>query len=258
VREPQNPHDANAIAIYIGDKTVGYLPRGDAARYLTGLIELETAHSAIIGLRGVVVGGGLRDDGLGLLGVFLRHNPADFGLTANAVAVRGTGIDTGLSDAIASDEEDDTYDLGWATTIPSDPVQAISTLKRLLTSSTAPIERHYIYHHLEDLLYRSRRTSSTALDEFDACCKLHDAEIDAIRSAFLAKWGMIPRLHLYKQMCIRESKSKNFAAAKWWAERGIAVYDGKAAKAAWADDLAKRAENCQRKVFASELRSHGS
>ena len=33
-----------------------------------------------VALNGVIVGGGIREDGPGRLGVFLRHDPADFGL----------------------------------------------------------------------------------------------------------------------------------------------------------------------------------
>jgi hypothetical protein len=32
-REPQNPHDGNAVAVYADGQRIGYLSRGDAARY---------------------------------------------------------------------------------------------------------------------------------------------------------------------------------------------------------------------------------
>jgi hypothetical protein len=73
VAEPQNPYDSNAVAIQIGGDTVGYLSRSDAERYRSGLLALEDLHGGSIALRGVIVGGGLREDGYGRLGVFLRQ-----------------------------------------------------------------------------------------------------------------------------------------------------------------------------------------
>ena len=36
----------------------------------------------------------------------------------------GKRMDTGLSEAIATDADDDSYDLGWAQSVPSEPNQA--------------------------------------------------------------------------------------------------------------------------------------
>ena len=77
-QEPDNPHDRNAISVRIGGSTVGYLCRDDARKYLPGLIRLEARRRALISLTGVVVGGGVRQDGPGMLGVRLSHDPADF------------------------------------------------------------------------------------------------------------------------------------------------------------------------------------
>ena len=44
VREPDNPYDANAIAVWIEGSTVGYLCRDDARAYRPGLLELEARH----------------------------------------------------------------------------------------------------------------------------------------------------------------------------------------------------------------------
>jgi hypothetical protein len=44
----------------------------------SGLQALCQAHGKPIALSGVIAGGGLREDGPGRLGVFLRHDPADF------------------------------------------------------------------------------------------------------------------------------------------------------------------------------------
>jgi len=51
---------------------VGYLPRDEAVRLRPGLLALQERKGKPIALEGVIVGGGLRDDGPGRLGVFLR------------------------------------------------------------------------------------------------------------------------------------------------------------------------------------------
>ena len=58
----------------------GYLSRDDAPRYRPGLIAKEEELGKPVGLYGVLAGGGMREDGPGRLGVFLDHNPGDFGL----------------------------------------------------------------------------------------------------------------------------------------------------------------------------------
>jgi HIRAN domain len=78
VPEPENEHDSNAVMVLVEGCLVGYLSREDAGTYLPGLERLRAAHQSPIALRGQIVGGGPREDGLGMLGVFLDHNPADF------------------------------------------------------------------------------------------------------------------------------------------------------------------------------------
>ncbi len=248
VAEPQNRYDSNAVAVQVAGDTVGYLSRSDAARYRDGLLALEQLHGRSVALQGVVAGGGLREDGYGMLGVFLRHDPADFGLQRARIWPTEKSIDTGLTAAIETDAEDDTYDLAWATNIPSDPTRAIPVLKKLINASTSPIERHFIYHHLEEALYRCRDAFPSALDEFDMCCRLHDQEIDSIRNAFMAKWERIPRLPLYAQMCIRQAKKRDYAQALRWAERGLAVYGTNAARIEWIEDLTNRAASYRAKL----------
>jgi hypothetical protein len=85
---------------------VGYLSRDDAALYRPGLLKLtEKSTNNLVALHAVVVGGGERPDGLGRLGVFIDHDPADFGLAPHQV-VSGQNR-TGLSRALASDLDDD-------------------------------------------------------------------------------------------------------------------------------------------------------
>ncbi len=75
-----NEHDANAVSVLIDDQLVGYLSRGDAARYRPG-VETLIERIGAVALRGVILGSGQQPDGLGRLGVVLRHDPADFGVS---------------------------------------------------------------------------------------------------------------------------------------------------------------------------------
>lgn len=84
VAEYGNPYDPNAVAIWVQRLIVGHLSRENARRYRTGLLRLQEHYGQPIALNGVIVGGGIREDGPGRLGVFLRHNPADFGLEVPA------------------------------------------------------------------------------------------------------------------------------------------------------------------------------
>jgi hypothetical protein len=78
--ETDNPYDSNAVSVWVDDHKVGYLSRDDARQYRPGLLALQREHGKPVALRGVIAGGGIREHGPGLLGVFLRHDPADFGL----------------------------------------------------------------------------------------------------------------------------------------------------------------------------------
>jgi hypothetical protein len=98
-----------------------------------------------------------------------------------------------------------------------------------------------MHAHLQTLLYRSRDVFASALDEYDQACRQHDAEMDSIRTAFMAKWGKVPVLETYRQMAIRQQKAKNFEQALWWAERGIAIYGSDCARLEAVEDLKKQA-----------------
>ena len=82
VAEDDNPHDANAVAVWVQGLKVGHLSRANARRYRPGLLGLQRRYGQLITLNGVIVGGGIREDGPGRLGVFLRHDPTDFDLSA--------------------------------------------------------------------------------------------------------------------------------------------------------------------------------
>ena len=89
---------------------------------------------------------------------------------------------------------------------------------------------------------------ASALDEYDQACRQHDAEMDSIRVAFMAKWGQVPVLELYRQMAIRQQKAKEFAQALWWAERGIAIYGTDCGRPDAVEDLQKRADSFREKL----------
>ncbi len=247
--EVDNPHDANAISVDVNGLKVGYLSREDARQYRPGLLALQKRVGKPIALAGVIVGGGMREDGVGQLGVFLRHDPHDFGLGAAAAPpATGAGMRTGLTDAIATDRADDSYDLAWISDVPEEPVRAIPVLRGLLGHEKDPIDRHFIFHHLEKALYASRDAFPSALDEYDRFCVQHDFEMDVIRAAFIAKWGRIPWLETYRQMCIRLAKAERFDEALRWAERGITIYGANAARPDAVQDLLKRAEKYRAKL----------
>jgi hypothetical protein len=125
VPEPTNPYDANAIAVQIDGQVIGYLPRATAQEYLPGLQRLMSEHGGYVALRGVIVGGGYYDDGPGRLGVWLEHNPADFGIRSTSLGSAPPGyvsadgvMRTGFTEAWLTDAEDDSYDLSWFNELP--------------------------------------------------------------------------------------------------------------------------------------------
>jgi hypothetical protein len=74
-----NEHDANAVSVLIDGQLVGYLSRGDAARYRPG-VDTLIERIGVVALPGLILGSGQQPEGLGRLGVVLRHDPADFGV----------------------------------------------------------------------------------------------------------------------------------------------------------------------------------
>jgi hypothetical protein len=105
---------------------VGYLSREEAAQCKPGLLALQNEHGTPIVLEGAIIGGGKRDDGPERLGVFLYYDRMDFGLPASrARSPRNGKMRTALSDAMASDNADNSYDLGWMREIPVDHAHAI-------------------------------------------------------------------------------------------------------------------------------------
>jgi hypothetical protein len=244
VAEDDNPYDPNAVAVWVEGLKTGHLSREDARRYRPGLLAQQEAKGMPIALAGVIAGGGIRDDGPGRLGVFLRHDPEDFGFRRRpAPPPQGSSMRTALSDALATDAADASYDLAWMTGLPSDGIRAISALRGLLAGERDVLSRHFMYAQLEALLYRSRDSFASALAEYDEACRQHDSEMDAIRLACIAKWGKVPALETYRQMAIRQQKAHDYQQALWWAERGLALYGNDCTRPEAAEDLRGRAAN---------------
>lgn len=243
VLEPEtgNPHDPNAVSVWVDDHKVGYLSRDDARQYRPGLLTLQREYGRPIALHGVIAGGGIREDGPGLLGVFLDHDPADFGLQARSVSLPVPRMRTGLTDVAVHDGADGTHHLDWMRDLPEDDIRAITMLRKLLEKRTDPLDRHFMYTQLETLLYKSRDAFGSALDDYDQACIHHDAEMDDIRHIFITRWGDVPVLETYRQMAIRQQKAADFKQALWWAERGISVYGNEAARPEAVEDLRRRA-----------------
>jgi hypothetical protein len=244
-----NEHDPNAVEVRINNERVGYLSRSDAVAYRPGLLALMATEEMLIGLYGVIVGGGPRSDGIGYLGVFLDHNPADFGLASHHVSMGR--LRTGFSEAVATDLADDTYDLSWYHQLPANDATAIQRLRMLLKDERDPIDRHYMFCELEHRLYASRNAFASALDEFDAACNQHHEEMVMIRPALLAKFDVIPVVEMYRQAVIRCQKAKQWEAACEWAERGVGLYGDQAARPEVVEDLHKRIAYAAEKLEAA-------
>ena len=256
VPEADNPYDENAVSVWVDGLKVGHLSRDDARRYRPGLLVLQREHGMPVALPGAIRGGGMSPDGPALLGVFLDHDPADFGLPHPAVPPRGLHMRTGLSDALVSDGITDAHHLSWMRDLPEDDSEAISTLRKLLLEETDPLGRHFMFAQLETLLYRSRDAFPSALDEYDQICRHHDAEMDGIRRAFMTEWGNVPVLEIYRQMAIRKQKAADFEQALWWAQRGMAVYGGDAARPEGIEDLRRRAAAYRAKLAPGTQHSY--
>ena len=204
---------------------------------------------------GVIVGGAYYADGPGRLGVWLEHDPADFGIAPHVSrsqfpsSVNPDGVmRTGFSEAWLTDAEDNSYDLSWFNQLPEADRPAIAMLRELLATDPDPIDRHFQFCELETRLYRSRELYESALAEYDQACVLHDAEMEQICAAFTAKWGKIPLLDTYRQMAVRQQKKKDWPACHWWAERGLALYGDHAAREEAVEDLIKRRNRAATKL----------
>jgi predicted Zn-ribbon and HTH transcriptional regulator len=74
--------------------------------------------------------------------------------------------------------------------------------------------------------------------------------MEVICQAFMAKWGKVPLLDMYRQMAIRQQKLKDWEACRWWSERGLALYGNNAAREEAVEDLLKRRNRALAKLEA--------
>ena len=250
VPESGNPYDENAVGVWIGGLLIGRLSRDDAESLKPGIFSLVQRTGKAVALDAVIVGGGARGDGEeGLLGVWLTHDPEDFGLPPSVPAAAvSAGFRTGLSEAIGRDEADDSYDLSWLDTLPEQVGERLPVLRELMRTEREPLGRHYVMRALEADLYASRTDRPNALEEYDHVTTVHDGEMATIRPALLAAFQRLPLLETYRQATIRHSKAGHSDRALWWAKRGLEVYGVDAHDPAWVADLDKRVAVLEAKI----------
>jgi hypothetical protein len=252
VPQPDNKYDPNAIAVNIENQHVGFVAKELAAEIIDELNGLINANDGkVIALRGVIAGGGDREDGPGMLGVFLDFPAEQFGEKSQSPKYAPTEftMNSGKSDAMFTDLQDDTYDLSWMNELGNDPSKQIVALRKVLENNQEPISRHFAFSELEELLYQYKEVFPGALDEYDLVATMHQQEIStSIRAAMIAKWGKLPNLVVHRQSAIRNTKAKNFAKALEWAENGLRDYGTDAFREEWTLDLQKRVVTLRAKI----------
>jgi hypothetical protein len=134
--EDDNPHDPNAVSIWIDGLMVGYLSRDQARALRPGLLAVQEREGKPIALEGVIVGGGMRDDGPGRLGVFLRYDPEDFGLADSSKVV---DADVRPRAALPATTFSDPFECKWGSfcTFCKDPIPEGSLMIGLLGGGRA-------------------------------------------------------------------------------------------------------------------------
>jgi hypothetical protein len=233
VPEPENEFDRNAIAVLLPTGKAGYLSRDDAQNYLPGLRTLMATHKSPIALRCIIVGGGYADGYAKSLGVWLSHDPTDFGLKAEPPPVRTGQAHSGVPT--------------WRDGLPEDSIKRIAYLRKVLTVETAPIDRHFTYLTLEETLYKCRTIFPSALEEYESVALAHDDEMSTIAPALIIEFQGMPTLPVYKQMTILKTKAKDYNEALRWARRGLELYSNRCITDG-ADDLRKRVEKLEAKL----------
>lgn len=256
VPEPNNVYDPNAIGVWIQGLQVGFIAKELAREIIDDVhILMESNHGTHIGLRGVVAGGGERDDGPGMLGVFLEFPADKFGIGIQKPTESDSGtftMSTGETDAFVTDAQDDTYDLSWMNELSGDPSKRIVGLKEVLEKNLEPISRHFAFSQLEEIYYQYKEVFPDALKQYDEIAEQHNKELEtSIRSAMINKWGKLPNLVVYKKSAIRHSKYKEFDKALAWAEKGLEVYGADAFKEEWTLDLQKRVVTLKARIEKS-------
>ena len=171
-----------------------------------------------------------------MLGVWLEHDPADFGIAVEAPrpVVRSGETSSGAR--------------SWQAGLPDDSVKRIAFLRRALATESAPIDRHFIFAILEESLYKCRDVFPSALTDYEATAVTHDAEMRTIIPALIAEFDGVPTLVTYKQMSMAKAKAKDDREALRWAKRGLELYGDRCISPDGADDLRVRVAKLEPKV----------
>lgn len=174
--EDGNPYDPNAVSVWIAGLMVGYLPRDEARKLRPGLLAAQERKGTPIAVEGEIIGGGMRSDGPGQLGVFLRYDPEEFGLSAPPETLYADArLRAALGDDLAA-SKDSPYDMVWLHGVSDDLLRGIKALRKALETEASLIGRHFIYAELEAALYRCRDALPSVLNDYDEACRQHDAE----------------------------------------------------------------------------------
>jgi len=260
--DPNNPYDSNAIRVECMGQHVGFIPRQTAALLSSCM---HAGCGGVLEAVGFIVGGWDNGISTGFYGIRVWVKKEDLQRIGVSPASIGRGdkepyrgedieppvetgrglrhLDTGFSEAWPPGAEP-----SWYLDLPEADRPAIEMLRKVLTQDGDPLTRHFQYAELEHRLYHARELYDSALDEFDSTCREHDGEMDAMRLVFLDRWGQVPRLDLYRQMSIRQSKLHDWNAVIWWAERGLAIYGSDAAREVAVEDLIKRRNHANAKL----------
>ena len=238
VPEPDNQYDPNAVSVWISGLKVGHLSSDDAAKYQRSIARLMEEEGNPIAVAGQIFGG---EPGKPSFGVWLYHDPADFGVRPPSVA-RGSHQDAGLNTGSSAASGT------WLDHLPSDRLSAIAQLRKMLADESDLVERHYMYLELEQLLYKSRDVFESALAEFESTCLAHDSEMEAMIPPLRQALDGVPSLPTYKQAAIMKQKTHDFTGALWWAQRGLTLYGDNAIRSDYVDDLKKRVAKYVKKL----------
>ena len=122
VPEPENPYDANAVAVWANGHKVGHLGREDAEVFQP-IVQNLMDELGPIAVGGRVVGGSKDKPSLG---IWLDYDPPSFGFEQRHKGTRGGHVRTGES----------AEDLDWSDRLPHGRLKRITALRKLLESES--------------------------------------------------------------------------------------------------------------------------